>query len=173
MTFKIYRNFSWLSGWPSALLLLLISFCLLLPWVSHAARQSSVRSQFDQVPAQKPKRSQSAPGEILVRFRKEAAAANAANSEMAVSESGHQIPLRIEQLGGPEIVTGLRLARVAPEDTNRAIAALRALPDVLYAEPNFLRYAETAPNDPRYNEQWALKNTGQLGGTIGADIKAE
>ena len=31
----------------------------------------------------------------------------------------------------------------------------------------------TAPNDPSYNQQWGLKNTGQSGGTVGADVDAE
>jgi hypothetical protein len=31
---------------------------------------------------------------------------------------------------------------------------------------------EAVPNDPRFNEQWALRNTGQSGGVAGADIKA-
>jgi len=43
-----------------------------------------------------------------------------------------------------------------------------------------VRYAEVAtygeylavPNDPRYPEQWALRNAGQTGGTPGADIDA-
>src|SRR5437660_6113877 len=31
---------------------------------------------------------------------------------------------------------------------------------------------ELGPNDPRLNEQWALRNTGQNGGTFGSDIGA-
>ncbi|MBS4033548.1 MAG: S8 family serine peptidase, partial [Ignavibacterium sp.] len=31
---------------------------------------------------------------------------------------------------------------------------------------------DAMPNDPRFNEQWALQNTGQSGGVPGADIKA-
>jgi hypothetical protein len=31
---------------------------------------------------------------------------------------------------------------------------------------------DAIPNDPRFNEQWALQNTGQSGGVPGADIKA-
>lgn len=31
---------------------------------------------------------------------------------------------------------------------------------------------ETLPDDPNFNQQWAFKNTGQAGGTPGADIKA-
>ena len=134
MAFKNYRNCSWLSGWRWALLLLLIPLSLTLPWVSHAARQSSVPSQFDQEQTQKPKGSESVPGEILVRFRKDAATANAASAELAVSEDDRHIPLRIEQLSGSEIVAGLRLAHVNPEDTNRAIVALRARPDELFID---------------------------------------
>ncbi len=33
-------------------------------------------------------------------------------------------------------------------------------------------FSNIFPNDPRFNEQWALHNTGQSGGTPGADIKA-
>lgn len=78
-----------------------------------------------------------------------------------------------------EIVEGLRVAQVDPADTARAIDALRARPDVLYAEPNFIRRATVAPNDPRYPEMWGLNNTGQRSsfgghpGTPGNDIRAE
>ena len=54
-----------------------------------------------------------------------------------------------------------------------ALAAYRADPNVEYAEPNYLRYTSlTLPNDPRFPEQWALRNTGQSGGLVGADIRA-
>lgn len=33
-------------------------------------------------------------------------------------------------------------------------------------------FGDAIPNDPRFNEQWALHNTGQSGGTPGADIDA-
>ena len=60
-----------------------------------------------------------------------------------------------------EIVEGLRVAQVNPDDTSNAIEALRARPDVVYAEPNFIRKATSTPNDPRYPEMWGLNNTGQ------------
>lgn len=37
------------------------------------------------------------------------------------------------------------------------LAQLRQDPNVLYAEPNYEMYALTAPNDPRYGEQWGLQ----------------
>lgn len=43
-----------------------------------------------------------------------------------------------------------------------------------WAEPNFIReYKKSAiPNDPRFGQQWHLNNTGQSGGTFGADVEA-
>lgn len=94
-------------------------------------------------------------GEILVRFREGAAAVRATKkggvyAGLSVERSGRQIPVQVEGLGGDrEIVEGLRLARVAPGDTLLAIEALRTRPDVLYAEPNFIRRKQVVPNDPR------------------------
>lgn len=46
-------------------------------------------------------------------------------------------------------------------------------PAVELAEPNFLIFHDTiVPDDTRFNEQWALRNTGATGGQPGADINA-
>jgi subtilisin family serine protease len=42
-----------------------------------------------------------------------------------------------------------------------------------FAEPNFLFFDIFSSNDPLYDNQWSLKNNGQSGGLIGADIKIE
>ncbi len=42
-----------------------------------------------------------------------------------------------------------------------------------FAEPNFFRTSISQSNDPLFGNQWTLKNTGQGGGIIGADIKIE
>ena len=39
-----------------------------------------------------------------------------------------------------------------------------------FAEPNFMQKTITYTNDPLYGDQWALNNTGQSGGSVGADI---
>jgi uncharacterized repeat protein (TIGR01451 family) len=123
---------------------------------------------------------ESVPGEILVRFRKNAEALNPGNQlELATVGTRVDIPVEFERLAAPEIMQGLRLARVAPAETERAIEALRARADVLYAEHNYIRYAQKIPNDPRFGEMWGLKNTGQPAtsggnpGTPGIDIHAE
>jgi len=54
----------------------------------------------------------------------------------------------------------------------KAIATYRAEPDVEYAEPNYLMRAQAIPNDAYFNYLWNLYNTGQTGGTPGADIDA-
>ena len=51
---------------------------------------------------------------------------------------------------------------------------LTELEEVAVAEPNFIHdLPEMAtPNDPLFSDQWDMQNTGQTGGTIGADMKA-
>ncbi len=53
-----------------------------------------------------------------------------------------------------------------------AIDFYQRSPDVLYAEPNYIVRTTNTPNDTRFSEQWGLYNTGQSGGTSGADIEA-
>ena len=52
------------------------------------------------------------------------------------------------------------------------IRRLNGHPEVLVAELNFHEFASTAsvPNDEFFQLQWGLRNTGQYGGTPGADI---
>jgi subtilisin family serine protease len=45
-------------------------------------------------------------------------------------------------------------------------------PHVMYAEPNYIIQGRTIPNDPDFDLQWPLHNTGQTGGTPDADIDA-
>lgn len=45
-------------------------------------------------------------------------------------------------------------------------------PNVIYAEPNYIMNTCLTPNDPDFNLQYALHNTGQTNGTIDADIDA-
>jgi serine protease len=54
----------------------------------------------------------------------------------------------------------------------QALAAFRASPWVVAATPNFRLSIARAPNDPQYPTMWGLDNTGQTGGTPGADLSA-
>jgi len=97
-------------------------------------------------------------GELLVKFRGGPRGAAAAQAEQAV---GHEVRRRFDRIGWQHV-------RVRPGQTDaEALARLRQRPDVIAAEPNYLfqlRNAEAAtlPNDPRFNEQWAL---GRIGAT--------
>ena len=69
----------------------------------------------------------------------------------------------------------IRVIKLAKGDTVKAaVARLMATGRYLYVEPDYLRHATvTAPNDPMFGSQWGLKNNGENGGIVGADINAE
>jgi alpha-tubulin suppressor-like RCC1 family protein/subtilisin family serine protease len=149
-----------------ALSLLLLFTAVMLP---RGARIASAQAESA---AEAPKRAavEFVPGTVIVRFSDEAQAAKASRTSLALRTQGHAFEARIESLGAAgEIVEGLRLARVPAEETLHAVEALRARADVLYAEPDFVRRIERAPNDPRYSALWGLKNTSSPGFDIGAE----
>src|SRR5690606_34252085 len=51
-------------------------------------------------------------------------------------------------------------------------AAFAANPYVIYAEPDYAGVGAVFPNDDLFGLQWHLQNTGQGGGTAGADVDA-
>ncbi|HEY0320053.1 MAG TPA: S8 family serine peptidase [Pyrinomonadaceae bacterium] len=154
--------------------LILLLFVCSIPAASQTERQSLDTA----ANAQKRPMLNFVPGEILVRFRNESQAKTAERSTMSMRSEGRSIQIRVTEFKGAELVEGLRLAHVAAEDTLQAIADLNSRPDVLYAEPNYVRRINKLPNDPRFPEMWGLKNTGQPNGNgnpgfVGADIDAE
>jgi subtilisin family serine protease len=54
----------------------------------------------------------------------------------------------------------------------QALARLARNPNVEHAESNLEIRLDEIPNDPRFPELYAMRNTGQTGGTAGADIRA-
>jgi subtilisin family serine protease len=152
------------------LLAIFVSLVVVLPITQKAQRQSHLA---------KKKSLDAVPGEILVRFRPESKSKKPGR-HVLTEKSGRQIPFSIKAVSPKfEIVEGLRVAQVNPAETSNAIEVLRARPDVIYAEPNFIRRASVTPNDPRYPQMWGLNNTGQPAdhdghpGTAGQDIRAE
>jgi Tol biopolymer transport system component/subtilisin family serine protease len=166
------------------LLTILLLLVTLLPIGQRAERQSQGQGQQRRLlnaPREQSKKTRlnAVPGEILVRFRP-GSKGRQPGLQIVTEKTGRQIPFSVESAGtAADIVEGLRVAVVNPADTSDSIAALRARPDVIYAEPNFIRKAFVAPNDPRYPEMWGLNNTGQPAtfagnpGTPGNDIRAE
>src|SRR5580704_4412591 len=71
------------------------------------------------------------------------------------------------------LVKGLQLVRIAEGSSVAAMLDYyRRNPAVIYAEPDYIVHAVGVPNDPQFPSQWSLQNTGQSGGTPGADIHA-
>lgn len=69
---------------------------------------------------------------------------------------------------------GIRtLATDGRDDVTAVIARLKATGLYEYVEPDYIKTIHVVPDDPRFDsEQWSLNNTGQAGGTPGADIRA-
>jgi subtilisin family serine protease len=145
-------------------LVLLFSILLVLTVVLVAAlppTSSAVQGNAQSDGGKKPARPQFVPGQVLVRYRSESLAKQK-NLEKLISSDGRQLSIQLERFDGSNIVPGLRLAHVAPEDTMAAIATLKAQSDVLYAEPNYLLHLDATPNDPRFlsNELYGLAKIG-------------
>lgn len=74
-------------------------------------------------------------------------------------------------------LAGLKEVTFAPDKqivshVNNSVKTLRSHSAVKYAERNIVRSWSGIPNDPRFNQQWGLHNTGQAGGRVDADIDA-
>jgi subtilisin family serine protease len=92
---------------------------------------------------------------------------------------------RLAALGtGDPVLAGLTVLRsnrlgivdvLLPADADPILvaAALSAQRGVEFAEPNTMGEYVATPNDTSYVMQWNLKNTGQTGGAVGADVSAE
>ncbi len=128
---------------------------------------------------------------ILVRFRISSDTGGSAvtASEEIISATNTMIGATVVHAFSPEFLPGLQIVEIpAGENVDDAIARYRMSPYVEYAEPDQVISVEqpsltsihapsesvtqTVPDDPLFPEQWALDNTGQSGGTPGADIDA-
>lgn len=104
-------------------------------------------------------------GEVIVKFRQ------GVNDTFRTHKLVGAALIKKSKIEGIERVS-LREGILVEE----AVRAYEADPDVEYAEPNYIVRKTALPDDPRFGEQWGLRNTGQLvngaAGTGGADIKA-
>ena len=100
-------------------------------------------------------------GEVIVKFRPGAAADARAGAHRAAGAT----------LLGEITRTRVQRVRVRAGDEADVIARYQRNPNVLYAEPNFIRSVPaitepssapvTLPLDSHFNEQWGMNNTGQ------------
>lgn len=105
-----------------------------------------------------------APDTILVRFASQAESVAARNAVHALMGTERRHRYRTIPVEVVELPPGT--------DLTEMIAAYEARPDVEYAEPNFMYAPLNTPDDPSFDQLWGLHNTGQSGGTPGADISA-
>jgi|GEM_PF-1262578 len=108
------------------------------------------------------------PGELLVKFTAPLRRASATAERAAVrARAGAQVRTTLP-------LTGIEVWQMAAAGTDMLAVAkvVAAEPAIAYATPNYYVRLLRLPNDPRFNEQWGLHNTGQSGGVAGVDIDA-
>jgi subtilisin family serine protease len=119
-----------------------------------------------------------APNELLIRLQSRAApTAGIAAAQAALVYADHGlIELESLDVNPNDTDPGLKRVSVAlpadPRGVADRIAEIEADERVVYAEPNYYVEALLLPSDPMFGELWGLQNSGQTGGTAGADIDA-
>lgn len=136
---------------------------LLVPLLAAPFTSADAATPFGEVTA-KEIRQGFRDGSVLAKPRHSASDRDVSARESA---AGLHLRRRFSRLGSVRL-----LEFPTSADVPDTIAKLQASGLYEYVEPNFLRHAMAVPNDPRFGEQWALRNDGQSGGTNGADIKA-
>jgi subtilisin family serine protease len=102
------------------------------------------------------------PGQIIVKYK-------------PGTTTSARVSLRA-QLGGPQLrdlrIINAELVKITGMSVEKACDLAKRNANVEYAEPDYELNIAVIPNDTRFNELYAMRNTGQTGGTPGADIKA-
>ncbi len=129
---------------------------------------------------------------ILVRYatREAVNGSDAGVSDELMTRINEEVGTTVVETFSPDFLPGLQAVQIpAGSDPDEIIARYRQYPSVVYAEPDRMEPQKSVspitipvpsesvasqgiPNDPLFPQQWALLNTGQTGGTPGADIDA-
>lgn len=114
-------------------------------------------------------RTQYVPGEVLVKFRDDASSSAITSLNASVNTQ----ELRVLAATG-KTIHQYKLKGVLSVDD--AVQKYRSHPAVEYAEPNYLYWPKTIPNDAEFGTLWGLHNIGQVvngeAGRADADIDA-
>ncbi|MBN1559200.1 S8 family serine peptidase [candidate division KSB1 bacterium] len=110
-----------------------------------------------------PKAPEYVEGELLVKF---STAITAQDVNSAMVQIGAEAVERLP------FVDVYHLKITTAKSVKKAVEEFSALPNVIYAEPNYIYTTMVIPNDPKFNDLWAMLNSGQTGGLAGADISA-
>jgi len=107
------------------------------------------------------------PGDFIVRLNK---SANLQDLLQQASAAGIQNIVPQRELSKQY---GIWLLHAEGGKNEEILKTLKNLQSVRLAQYNHkVQLRATEPNDPSFNQQWSLKNTGQSSGTVGADIDA-
>ncbi len=113
-------------------------------------------------------------GEVLVKFRQGTSQARAAQIMNSMGSAGVK---SLFTAGGTKNSLLKKIKLMEDKPVELAVKEYKGLPEVEYAEPNYIYRATAAPNDPDYSVSWGLNNTGQtvngVSGNSGKDIDAE
>ncbi|HEX4935291.1 MAG TPA: S8 family serine peptidase, partial [Gemmatimonadaceae bacterium] len=103
------------------------------------------------------------PGELIIRYRSDATPNARANYRARLQadrvKEFRRFDMEHVRLRGNQTV-------------EQALRRYSRDPAIEYVEPNYEITLDAIPNDPRFPELYGMRNTGQTGGTPGADIKA-
>ncbi|MBU2501974.1 S8 family serine peptidase [bacterium] len=101
-------------------------------------------------------------GEVLLKFKPGTAAVS---RSQVMGDLGGSVARTYQGLG-------VELVRLDGITVEEAVGRFAGHPALDFIEPNYELTMFTVPNDPRFPELYGLQNTGQTGGTPGADISA-
>jgi subtilisin family serine protease len=101
--------------------------------------------------------------ELLVKYRPESSATAKENSHRKLGASKIR-EFRSLRLHHVKLKKGMTV--------EEGIKEYKKDPNVEYAEPDYIYTVNSVPNDTYFGTLWGLLNSGQTGGTSGADIKA-
>jgi subtilisin family serine protease len=114
-------------------------------------------------------------GQVLVRYKTDVVT-NPTSYDLATSTANRRIaPKSVKDIGSKS-VPGIQSVELPSDVTvENAISIYTNDSNVLWAQPNYVYKLTTVPNDPLFDQQWWLNNTGQSfpgqpSGTIGDDI---
>lgn len=107
------------------------------------------------------------PNRLLVRFKSQSVA--------AVTPIEQWLP-HAKKIRTSRHIPHLNLIEVPAQQLDETLATLRSSNEVLYAEYDYIVHADSIPDDPLFDQQWGLYNTGQTvngdPGQSNADIRA-
>ncbi len=109
------------------------------------------------------------PGQVIVQLK----SADSDQLLPSLLASFSQVGLSVEKRLSNRMNIWLLNFNESNTDAGVLLDKLKQHPSVSLAQFNHkVQEREIIPNDPSFTTEWALKNTGQMGGTPGADIKA-